>query len=54
MPFWFKEIVDSLNMDVGEAGTVWLVVGWSVLGCAWPFSLPRPARFLSTRSTREC
>jgi ATP-binding cassette subfamily B (MDR/TAP) protein 7 len=40
VPFWFKEIVDGLNMDVTEAGTVWMVVGWSILGCASSLSVP--------------
>lgn len=40
VPFFFKDIVDSLNLPVTDASTVWLVVGWSILGCEWisPFA----------------
>lgn len=56
VPFWFKDIVDSLNMDVGEPGTVWMVVGWSVLGCEFcvPISLGSTSALAPTFNSLPC
>ncbi|CDZ98636.1 atp-binding cassette transporter [Phaffia rhodozyma] len=32
VPFFFKEIVDGLNLPMTESGTVWMVAGWSIVG----------------------
>jgi ATP-binding cassette subfamily B (MDR/TAP) protein 7 len=41
VPFFFKDIVDSLSLPVTDASTVWMVVGWSILGCTFNTGLVR-------------
>lgn len=33
VPFLFKTIVDSLNVEMTATSTVWVVAGFSLLGC---------------------
>jgi len=33
VPFFFKQIVDSLNVPITESTTVWVLAGASIAGC---------------------
>ena len=33
VPFYFKQVVDSLNMPISEEGTVMTVAGAVLIGC---------------------
>ena len=33
VPFFFKDIVDSLNVPITESSTVWVLAGASIIGC---------------------
>lgn len=39
VPFFFKQIVDSLNVPITENTTVWVLAGASIAGCAFSFLL---------------
>lgn len=43
MPQIFKDIVDSLNVDITASSTVWLLAGSLILGCT-SFSHPRSSK----------
>ncbi len=33
VPFFFKEIVDSMNVEITSSSTVWLLAGSAIIGC---------------------
>ena len=33
VPLLFKQVIDSLNVDLAAASTVWVVAGSLILGC---------------------
>lgn len=35
VPFFFKQIVDNLNVPITESTTVWVLAGASIAGCEW-------------------
>lgn len=35
VPFFFKQIVDALNVPITESSTVWVLAGASIAGCKW-------------------
>jgi hypothetical protein len=41
VPFFFKDIVDAMNVPITEGSTVWILAGASVAGCesTYPFVL---------------
>ena len=41
VPFFFKQIVDSLNVPITESTTVWVLAGASIAGCESPWSSQR-------------
>lgn len=43
VPFYFKTIVDSMNVDfVALGGTVWTAAGSVVIACKTAVTLPNP------------
>jgi hypothetical protein len=40
VPFFFKQIVDSLNVEITAETTVWVLAGASIAGCKWDGSFP--------------
>jgi hypothetical protein len=45
VPFFFKDVVDSLNVPITAESSVWILAGASIAGCAYQFYLcsARPA-----------
>ena len=39
VPFFFKDIVDSLNVDITSDTTVWVLAGAAIAGCEWTYLL---------------
>ncbi|RGB34072.1 iron-sulfur clusters transporter ATM1, mitochondrial [Rhizophagus diaphanus] len=35
VPFFFKHVVDSLNIDMSQFGTVWTIAGAMIIGCKY-------------------
>ena len=35
VPFYFKEIVDAMNVEMTAGSTVWVLAGVSVVGCKY-------------------
>lgn len=44
VPFFFKQIVDSLNVPITESTTVWVLAGASIAGCESLFVPHRSSR----------
>lgn len=41
VPFFFKEIVDAMNVPITSSSTVWVLAGASIAGCTYSPCLPR-------------
>jgi ABC transporter ATM len=33
VPFFFKNVIDSLNITIPEDGTLWAICGAAIIGC---------------------
>lgn len=48
VPFFFKQIVDSLNVEITAETTVWVLAGASIAGCKWDASCTCVVQWSST------
>ena len=54
VPFFFKDIVDSLNVPITSSTTVWVLAGTAIAGCECPVSDFRRSCRLTTVTVRRC